>query len=65
MVMPAYMRVVVSCERPVGDRDCALLLGDNETTVHGVRRCRGIESVDPRLSYAPNRNDKASGLLVF
>ena len=56
MVMPSHMRVVVSCERPVGDRDCALLLGDNEATVHGVWRCRGVKSVDPGLSYASNRN---------
>ena len=41
MVMSAYMLVVVCGERPVGNKDCVLLRGDNEATVHWVRRCRG------------------------
>ena len=41
MVMSAYVLVVMCGERPMGDRDCVLLRGDNEAAVHWVRRCRG------------------------
>ena len=42
MVMYAFMLVVVCGERPVGDKDCVLLQGDNNAVVHSVRRCRGV-----------------------
>ena len=41
MVMPAYMLVMMCGERPVGNRNCVLLRGDNEAVVYWVRRCRG------------------------
>ena len=41
MVMSAYMLVAVCGERPVGDKDCELLRGDNKAAVHWERRCRG------------------------
>lgn len=37
-LISAHMMVGVCGERPVGDEDCAWLRGDNETTVHQVRR---------------------------
>ena len=52
MVMSAYMLVVVCSERPVWDKDCVLLRGDNEVAVHWVRRCRGARNLDRGLSCA-------------
>ena len=40
MMMSAYVLVMVSGERLVGDRGCGLLRADNEAVVHWVRRCR-------------------------
>lgn len=41
IAMSVYMLVVVFGELPVGGKGCVLLRGNNETTIHWVRRCRG------------------------
>ena len=51
MMMSAYMLVVVCGERPVGDKDCVLLRGDNEAAA-GCGVVGGVRSLDRRLSCA-------------
>ena len=45
MVMSVYMLAVECGERPVEDRDCMMLQGDEEAAVHWVRRCRGGKEI--------------------